>query len=138
MKDLTTGKLDSPAQVGHFIGYDSESEGYHIYWPHKHTVTVEQNVIFNEDDVLIKTDSMAISSDILAEGERETRSSCTLLFQNPKMTSLNYSKIKMNQKIIKTWNYLPILSHFHQLKYYHLNHCNREHLVSSKWTLKLN
>lgn len=53
MKDITTGKLDLQAQVGHFIGYNSESKGYHIYWPDTHSVTVEQNIILNKGDVLI-------------------------------------------------------------------------------------
>ena len=70
MKDLTAGKLDSHAQISRFIRYDSESKGYHIYWPHKHSVTVERNVVFNKDDVLIKNDHVIISSDVLAEGER--------------------------------------------------------------------
>lgn len=69
VKDLTAGKLDSCAQVGRFVGYDSESKGYQIYWPHKCSVTVEQNVIFNEDDILIKTDTIVISGNTLAEGE---------------------------------------------------------------------
>ena len=51
MKDLKAGKLDARAKVGRFIGYDSESKGYRIYWPGKRSVTVEQNVIFNENDV---------------------------------------------------------------------------------------
>jgi hypothetical protein len=33
VKDLKAGKLESRAQVGRFIGYDSESKGYRIYWP---------------------------------------------------------------------------------------------------------
>ena len=35
VKDLKAGKLDARAQVGRFVGYDSESKGYRIYWPHK-------------------------------------------------------------------------------------------------------
>ena len=31
VKDLKAGKLDSIAQVGHFVRYDSESKGYRIY-----------------------------------------------------------------------------------------------------------
>lgn len=31
VKDLKAGKLDLRAQVGHFVGYDSESKGYRIY-----------------------------------------------------------------------------------------------------------
>ena len=41
MKDLKTGKLDARAKVGRFVGYNSESKGYRIYWPGKRSVTVE-------------------------------------------------------------------------------------------------
>ena len=33
MKDLKIGKLDARAKVGRFVGYNSESKGYRIYWP---------------------------------------------------------------------------------------------------------
>ena len=51
MKDLKAGKLDAQAKVGRFVGYDTESKGYHVYWPGKRSVTVEQNVIFNSDNI---------------------------------------------------------------------------------------
>ena len=35
VKDLKAGKLDTRAQQGHFVGYDSESKGFRIYWPTK-------------------------------------------------------------------------------------------------------
>jgi hypothetical protein len=41
VKDLKAGKLDSRAQVGRFVGYDSETKGYRIYWPNKRSVTIE-------------------------------------------------------------------------------------------------
>ena len=71
VKDLSAGKLDSRAQIGRFVGYDSESKGYRIYWPNKRSVTVERNVIFNEDDVLTKSDHVTIPGDVLSEGERD-------------------------------------------------------------------
>jgi len=51
VKDLNTGKLESRAQITCFVGYDSESKGYRIYWPQKRSVTVERNVVFNENNV---------------------------------------------------------------------------------------
>ena len=51
MKDLKAGKLDAHAKVGCFIGYNFESKGYRIYWPEKKSISVERNVIFNENDV---------------------------------------------------------------------------------------
>jgi hypothetical protein len=35
VKDLAASKLDARAKKGCFIGYDSESKGYRIYWPEK-------------------------------------------------------------------------------------------------------
>jgi hypothetical protein len=35
VKDLKAGKLDARAKIGRFVGYDSESKGYWIYWPNK-------------------------------------------------------------------------------------------------------
>ena len=48
VKDLKAGKLDACAKVGRFVGYDSESKEYRIYWPGKRSVSVKLNVIFNE------------------------------------------------------------------------------------------
>ena len=45
VKDLKARKLDSRAQLGHFVGYDLESKGFHIYWPTKWSVMAEQNVV---------------------------------------------------------------------------------------------
>ena len=90
VKDLKAGKLDACAQVGRFVGYDSESKGYHIYWPHKQSVTVECNVVFNEDDVLTTNDVAIIPGDALAEGERDK------IIQNPTNTA-NSNETNINQ-----------------------------------------
>lgn len=77
VKDLDAGKLDARAQVGRFVGYDFKSKGYRIYWPNKHSISVERNVVFNENDVLTNNDTVVIPGDILAEGERDK------IIQNP-------------------------------------------------------
>ena len=51
VKDLAAGKLNARAKKGCFIGYDSESKGYWIYWPEKQSITVKRNIIFNQDDL---------------------------------------------------------------------------------------
>jgi hypothetical protein len=71
VKDLKAGKLDSRAQLGRFVGYDSESKGYRIYWPAKRSVSVERNVVFNENDIRDVNGTVTIPNGALSEGERE-------------------------------------------------------------------
>ena len=68
VKDLKARKLDLRAIVGHFIGYDLESKGYRIYWPTKRTITVERNVVINDNDVTLAENITLDSGDISAEG----------------------------------------------------------------------
>jgi len=35
------------------VRIDEKSKGFRVYWPKKHTVTVEQNVYFNKQEVLL-------------------------------------------------------------------------------------
>jgi hypothetical protein len=56
VKDLTAGKLDIQVKIGRFVGYDDESKGYRIYWPEKRSVTIEREVRFNPDEILIPDD----------------------------------------------------------------------------------
>ena len=72
VKDLKAGKLDARAQLGWFVGYDSKSKGYRIYWPGKRSISVERNVIFNQDDVQINDGTVSISSGVQSEGEMES------------------------------------------------------------------
>ena len=48
VKDLKAWKLHTCAQQGRFVGYDSESRGFRIYWPTKRSIMVERNVVFVE------------------------------------------------------------------------------------------
>ena len=70
VKDLQAGKLDSRAHQGRFVGYDSKSKGYCIYWLAKRTISVERNVTFNEQDIHF-TETTIIPGDALAEGEKD-------------------------------------------------------------------
>ena len=71
VKEMTVGKLDSWAQMGWFVGYDSESKGYSIYWPNKRTVSIEWNVVFNDLDVYSGDSTTVLQEDVSAEGERD-------------------------------------------------------------------
>ena len=71
VKDLKARKLDLRVIVGCFVGYDLESKGYRIYWPTKRTITVERNVVINDNDITSAENITLDSGDILGEGERE-------------------------------------------------------------------
>ena len=70
VKDLKAGKLDARVQQGCFVGYESESKGYRIYWPTKRLVSVERNVVFTENDILEK-ENTTLTVGVQSEGENE-------------------------------------------------------------------
>src|SRR6202050_1799077 len=70
VKDLQAGKLDPCAQKGRCVGYDADSKGFWIYWPEKRTISIERNVVFNSDDLLMEGDSVIVQDDVLNEGEK--------------------------------------------------------------------
>ena len=72
VNDLKAGKLDACAQLGQFMGYDSKSKGYRIYWPGKRSISVKHNVVFNQDDIQINDSTVSISSGVQSEGEMES------------------------------------------------------------------
>ena len=71
VKGLKAGKLDACAKVSHFIGYDLESKGYHIYWPQKCTITIECNIMFNECNMITNDNVHIHADDVLDKGERD-------------------------------------------------------------------
>ena len=70
VKNLKAGKLDAHAQVGRFVGYNSESKGFRIFWPGKRSVSVERNIVFNDNNVQNNNRLVAIP-EVLSEGEKE-------------------------------------------------------------------
>ena len=48
VRDLTAGKLDPRGREGRFVGYDSESKGYRVYWVDLRTVGVKCDLIFED------------------------------------------------------------------------------------------
>ena len=52
--DTSGSKLDGRAKIGRWVGYDEESIGAHrIYWPEKKSISIERNVKFDDNDVLM-------------------------------------------------------------------------------------
>jgi hypothetical protein len=42
-------KLDGRLVIGCWVGFDETSSGHRIYWPDKHSVSVERSVKFDND-----------------------------------------------------------------------------------------
>ena len=93
VKDLKAGKLDARAQVGHFVGYDTESKGYRIYWPGKRSITVERNVVFNKKDVQAADGTVTFSSGVQSKGEKEK------VIQYPENVTQNHEKDPPNDEL---------------------------------------
>jgi transposase InsO family protein len=64
--DDTNSKLEGRSNIGRWVGYDNESTHAHrIYWPGRRTISVERNVKFDENDVLIPSiDDMPLEGEI--------------------------------------------------------------------------
>jgi hypothetical protein len=67
---LTAGKLNSGAKKSHFIEYDSESNGYRIYWPEKSSISIEKNIVFNQEDTNSSEDVAIIHGKTQSEEEK--------------------------------------------------------------------
>ena len=91
VKDLKAGKLDAHAKVGCFVEYDSESKGFRIYWPGERSVSVEQNIIFNKNDVW-NEDGVVPVPGPLSEGEKKAEK----VIQYPKNSDDNAEKDKLD------------------------------------------
>jgi len=50
-REKEPGKLEPQAQEGCWIGLEPESNGHYIYWPTRHTVTTERNVVFSDRQI---------------------------------------------------------------------------------------
>ena len=70
VKDLKARRLDACAKLGRFVRYDSKSKGYRIYWPGKRSVTVECNVVFNQNDIHTSDESTITLDKAQSEGEK--------------------------------------------------------------------
>jgi hypothetical protein len=53
----TTGlKLDGRSEIGQCVGFNEASNGHRIYWPEKHSVSIERSVKFNANaDIFMPT-----------------------------------------------------------------------------------
>ena len=51
--DKTGSKLDGHTKEGCWVGFDEKSKGSRVYWPEKHTVTVECSITFTSPVVVL-------------------------------------------------------------------------------------
>ena len=65
VKQLDVGKLDPRAELCYFVGIDSESKGFRVYWPGKNRVSIKRDVYFNENNALMH-------DKVFIEGETDT------------------------------------------------------------------
>jgi hypothetical protein len=79
------GKLDPRAMEAKFVGYDTEHKGYRIYWPEKCKVSVERNVKFHPNEVVIQ--------DVQSEGETAKTSGQHIPTTKPDCPTPNPEKI---------------------------------------------
>ncbi|PSS22615.1 hypothetical protein PHLCEN_2v3081 [Hermanssonia centrifuga] len=48
-----TSKLAARAIEGRYVGYDFMSNGVRVYWPERHSITVERTVIYLTNDIIV-------------------------------------------------------------------------------------
>ena len=51
--DASGTKLDGRSRIGQWIGFKEVNNAHQIFWPDNHSVTVEQNIKFDNNDLLI-------------------------------------------------------------------------------------
>jgi hypothetical protein len=59
-------KLDGRSKIGRWLGFEEISNGHRIYWPEKHSVTVERSIKFVNGDMILPS----ISSTVLIQGKK--------------------------------------------------------------------
>ena len=60
-------KLDGCSKIRKWVGFDEPSNTHHIYWPEKHSITIEHSVKFDNGDMLIPP----MLSALPIQGEKE-------------------------------------------------------------------
>ena len=50
--DASATKLDARSIIGQWIGFEEVSNAHWIFWPDNRSVTVEQNIKFDNNDIL--------------------------------------------------------------------------------------
>jgi len=51
--NASNSKLDARAMTGHWMGYDTEIKDSCVYWPERRKVSVEHNICFDPEFIVI-------------------------------------------------------------------------------------
>src|SRR5882672_6146645 len=70
-------KLDEKAEEGRWVGYSPDTQGHRIYWPGRHHVSVERNIVF---DMTVPVQRSVV------EGEQNAPNIDQTPTQNPALT----------------------------------------------------
>ena len=90
VKQIDVGKLEAKADECCFVGFDSKSKGFQVYWPGRNRVSIEWDVYFNEKDALANDEA-------LIEGETIKRTNLNL--PQPKINSPPIQNNPLNTEI---------------------------------------
>ena len=110
VRRLDIGKLDPRADECRFVGFDSESKGFRVYWPGKGCVSIERDVYFNEKEALVE-DEVQIEggTDLLTNSNISTLPSKTSPSIDTKQSDIAPEIIeKFNDNSAKTQQQKPI------------------------------
>ena len=89
VKTLDVGKLEPRAEECRFVGFDSKSKGYRVYWLEKRRVSIKRDIYFNEKDMLVNVE-------VHIEGE--TNIPTNLNHHQPLPTHSSHNKPPTNDK----------------------------------------
>jgi hypothetical protein len=76
-------KLDGRLEISRWVGFDEVSNGHHIYWPGKCSVSIEQSVKFNTDADVFLPYSVPL------KGEKLTMPRASINPEQPTVPSLH-------------------------------------------------
>lgn len=70
--DTSGSKLDGRSKIGHWVGFDVESNAHRVYWEGRRLITVERSVKFNVEEEL--TEGVPLEGEWDVEGDDNNQS----------------------------------------------------------------
>jgi hypothetical protein len=85
--DVKGSKLDGRSVIGNWVGFDETSSGHRIYWPEKHSVSVERSVKFDNDAEILVPNSVPLEGKVTSIFQSESEPSTIPDFPQTPVTS---------------------------------------------------